>query len=168
MASAQKMDKPQIDKFTNDTTFFTTTERIAGNKGSLSSSAENIEAYAGNARGSIQLRLKVELTTFDHYFYRIDAGNNVLFKLADNTILAFKNITDVHSRREGIGPRITGRECWTAEAGINLSKEDISKILASPVTIIRIQTDEQDLNFDVNKKENEVLVKILQLIVSAR
>src|SRR6202012_2637619 len=86
---AQKMDKPQIDKFTNDTTFFTTAEKIASNKGALSSYAEDIESYMSSKNGVILLHLKIELTTEDHHRFEISPGNSISFKLADNSIINF-------------------------------------------------------------------------------
>ena len=168
MALAQKMDKPQIDKFTNDTTYFTTTEKIVGNKGSLASSAENIEAYLSNNKGDIKLHLKVELTVFDHGFFRISQGNNVLVKLSDNTIITLSNIAAVESKREGIGPRITGRLCWTAEVACALSPDVISKISSSTITTIRVEADGQNLDFDVKGKDSGIIKKMIGLIEASR
>ncbi len=168
IAFAQKMDKPRIDKFTNDTIFYTTTEKVAGNKGSLSSSAEDIEAYASNLHGSINLHLKVELTTFDHRHFNIAKGNSVIFKLADNTLLTIPVISDIGARREGIGPRVTGRECWTGEVAVNVIKDDIKRISSTAITAIRIQGDEENFDFDIKQKNDGVIKKMLELILNPK
>ena len=166
-ALAQKMDKPQIDKFTHDTAFFTTTEKIAGNKGSLSSSAENIEAYTSNKNGVINLHLKIELTTFDHNRFQVTSGNKVLIKLADNTLVTLTNIADVASMREGIGARVTGRECWTAVVALNTVKDDMARIWQSDITAIRIEADGQNFDFDIKTKDSKVIQKMFSLILAA-
>lgn len=167
IVQAQKMDKPQIDKITNDTTFFTTTEKVAGNKGSLSSSAEDIEAYLSYKNGIINLHLKVELTTMDHNFFRVSSGNKVLIKLADNTVVTLSNIADEHAVREGVGPRITGRLCWTADVACNLGKEDISRMSSSVIKVIRVEADGQNLDFDVKQKGSDIITNMFLLILNS-
>jgi hypothetical protein len=165
---AQKMDKPQIDKFTNDTTFFTTTEKIASNKGALSSYAEDIESYMSSKNGAILLHLKIELTTEDHHRFEISPGNSISFKLADNSIINFSNISYVLAKRESVGPRITGRLCWTGEVTVNVVKGDIAKITSSAATVIRVQTNQGNVDFDVKSKYSDVIKKAFVLILAAK
>jgi hypothetical protein len=168
IASAQKMAKPQIDKSTNDTTFFTTTEKIARNKGALSPYAEDIESYMSTKKGVMILHLKIELTTEDHHRFEVSPGNPVWFKLADNSIINFSNISYVQASREGVGPRITGRLCWTAEVAVNVVKGDISKISSSAVKVISVQTNQKNIDFDVKEKYNDVIKKAFVLILAAK
>src|ERR1700748_2675093 len=87
-AAAQKMEKPVIDKFTNDTTLFTTTEKISGGNGAFSSSNEDIKAYVSKLKGAVYLHIVVELSATYYHWFQVSNGNTVILKLADNSIIS--------------------------------------------------------------------------------
>jgi len=163
LAAAQKMDKSKIDKFTNDTTFFTTTEKVASNTSGLSS-LEVIEAYTANLHGVITLHLKVEFSAVDHRRFSITEGSNVIFKLGDNTNLTIPVMKGVDAEKEHIGSKFTGWACWTAEIAVNVIQDDIKKVTASGITAIRIPCDLGNLDFDVKPKFAPVLKNMLVMI----
>lgn len=161
---AQKMDKPRIDKITNDTTFFTTTEKVAGGNGAFSLSNEDIQVYASKLKGDIFLHTIVGLNVSFYKRFHAASGNVVIIKLADNSIINLPNIADVIAERKGGGTLATGRMCWTGELSMHASKDDIDKILSSVVTVIRVQTDEGNLDFDIKPKGSDIIKKSLTLI----
>jgi hypothetical protein len=58
--------------------------------------------------------------------------------------------------------------CWSADISFSVIKEDIQKIIASPVASIRIQTDAQNYDFDIKPKEAAAFTKMFQLILAAK
>jgi hypothetical protein len=168
LAKAQKMEKPQVDKFTNDTTYFTSTEKIAGGNGAFSTSNEDIKVYLSRVKGSVYLHFIVELSVTYYHQFQVSSGNNVILKLADNSIINLKNIASVQARREGGGTLATGRMCWIADIYSQPDQADAAKILSSAVAAIRVQTDEGNLDLDIKPKNAETLQKMFQLILAAK
>lgn len=167
LASAQKMEKTQIDKFTNDTSYFTTTEKIAGGNGAFSSSNEDIKAYASKSKGEIYLHLVVELSATAYHRFAVSSGNAVIIKLADNSIVNLNAVNNVQAEREGGGTLITGRMCWVGDVSTHIDKTNVAKMLSLAVVAIRVQTDANNLDFDIKSKDAATLTKMFQLIVAA-
>jgi len=169
--AAQKLEKPVIDKFANDTTYFTTTEKIAATKSSMSQSVENIEAYLSKKKGVVFGHFSLVLSIDDHKCYHVTAGNQILLKLADNSIVSLSCIDDRQPKRISYGSHFLKTldwACWSADIPFGLVENDFKKIAASPVVSIRIQTDEQNYDFDIKPKDTATLSKMFQLIVNAR
>jgi hypothetical protein len=165
---AQKLDKPRIDKITNDTTFFTTTEKVAGGNGAFSLSNEDIQVYVSKSKGDIGLHVIVGLNVSNYKRFHASRGNVVIVKLVDNSIINLTNIDDVTAERKGGGTLATGRMCWTGELSTHVDKVDINKILSSVVTVIRVQTDEGNLDFDIKSKGSDIIKKSFTLILTAK
>jgi len=170
-ASAQKVEKPVIDKFTNDTTYFTTTEKVAATNGSMSQSVENIEAYASKKKSAIFGHFNLIVTVADHKCFHVSNGSQILLKLSDNSIVSLSCIDDKESKRISYGShflKTLNWACWSADIPFKLTNEDIQKINASLVVGIRIQTNEQNYDLDIKPKDAATLTKMFQLIVAAK
>ena|ERR1700744_906373 len=161
--AAQKLEKPVIDSFLNDTTYFTTTEWIASN-GFWSLTVKNANFYLSKKNGVIFGHISATVTAADYKRFHVTAGNQILFKLADKSLVTFSAYEDEKAKHEGIG--LT--ESWTAYIPFSVVKNDIQRILASPVTAIRIQTDGMNYDYDIKPKDAAKLTKMFQLILDAK
>src|ERR1700744_3071116 len=86
--AAQKLEKPVIDSFLNDTTYFTTTEWIASN-GFWSLTVKNLNFYLSKKNGSIFGHISVDVTAADYNRFQINKDNQILFKLGDGSLITF-------------------------------------------------------------------------------
>ena len=102
--------------------------------------------------------------TADYKRFRVTKGNQILFKLADGSLITFLSFDDEVSKRKGIG--LT--EVWSADIPFSVGDEDIKKVLASPVTGIRIQADEMNYDYDIKPKDAGKVTKLFQLIINAK
>lgn len=163
--SAQKLLKPSIDKFTNDTVRSTTQVRFATVSGYLDIRVQFLTASVSAINNDVQLDLEVDIRKETYKFFRINKGSNTLLKLADNTIVKLSNVKDMDSQEHGFGGGImAATPCWATVMNYSLSKEDIQKLLSSNVTAVRVEADNQTFDFDIKPKDGDLIKKMLLLI----
>lgn len=166
-AFSQKLNKPIIDKFANDTTQCTTSERIAAIESFSSPTAAYLSAWTEKFEHQILLNFKVDVTTIDNKYFIIRKGDRALLKLSDNSIIEVVCLKDADVSRQNIKKGFIEREYFEADIIYYISPEDINKLLASQVTAIRIKTDDQVFDYDIKPKNSEVLKKMFKLFINA-
>ncbi|MBS1531929.1 MAG: hypothetical protein JSU01_16620 [Bacteroidetes bacterium] len=165
---AQKMDKPQIDKFTNDTTLLTTRASIA--KKDVGAYYQQLEIYCSKTQGEVTLHLIVDLPQREYYRYRIAAGSAILLKLADNALISLRSPADLISvtGAEKGGQFNQGISTWTVDIGLELSTQNLQRLSKVEVTAVRIPTDRSNIDMDLNSGDRAILQNMVLLIASAK
>jgi hypothetical protein len=165
---AQKMDKPLIDKFTNDTTLLTAKASIA--KKDVGAYYQQLEPYFSKVHGEITLHLIVDLPQADADRFYINAGSAILLKLADNTLISVPSATDIKSitGEERGGFLNQGISTWTADIGLELSAADVKKLLTTAITAIRVPTNKSNMDFDISFNDAGILQRMILLIDAAK
>jgi hypothetical protein len=165
IAFSQKLEKPTIDKFSNDTTYSTSQSRIASNGKNTSAVAAYIFADAFKVKNSYVLDLELDFTVEGHSLANILEGNKIYIKLADNSIITLADIKDAIGNAKTIKMGVVIRDFISVYAHYNISKADIAKILSGSVTAIRVEAQDQTFDFDVQPKESDTIKKMFQLLL---
>jgi hypothetical protein len=169
ISKAQKMGEPNIDKFTNDTTLFTSIEKIGTNVLNFNYS-EQLEAYYSKSNRFVYLHLIVELPDGAEKFFRVSEGNSILIKLADNTLISLQSLADVNAKIDDLPGGFLGQGIpyWRADVTLESTKETMAKLSSSVITAIRVQSDKSNIDFDINTKSSDIIKKMIQLINAAK
>jgi hypothetical protein len=167
-ALAQKMDKPVIDKFTNDTTLVTAKESIV--KKDVGAYYEQLTAYFSKSHGNIYMHLVVDLPQADFYRFRVGAGSTVILKMADHTTISLPCLVEVRSATgtEHGGFLNQGIATWTADVTLYLSNDQVNKLSHAGVNAIRIPSDRSNMDFDVKFQQAGVFQRMLLLITGTK
>lgn len=168
IAFSQKLNKPSIDKFSNDTIHSTSQEKIGSKDSFTSTSAEYLNAYLVKINSHVYLKLELDLTIDDHKYFVVDTGKKAFFKLVNNTVLSLANVKPVEATQQTIKNGFVQRDYLTTVMLYPISNGDIQKILASAVTTIRVEMDDQYVDFDIKPKNSDMLKKMFTLIISAK
>lgn len=163
-AFSQKLEKPTVDKFSNDTSYSTTQSRIASDGKNTSAVASYVFADAVRLKTSVVLNLELDFTLEGHSPDNILEGNKAYLKLGDNSIITLANIKDVVGVNKTIKMGVVIREFTSIYAHYNISMADVAKITSGSVTTIRIETQDQKFDFDVQPKESDTIKKMFQLL----
>lgn len=168
VALSQKLNRPSIDKFTNDTTYSTTQEKIASTEKFSSAVGNVLNASILKLHGKVFLSVEIDATFADNQFFTIAAGDTTSLKLADNTLVTLVCGENIPATGQIIKKGLIERKYWTARINYFIRKADVEKLLASPVTAIRIGIRDGHFDFDVTSKNSDVLKKMFLLITQAK
>jgi hypothetical protein len=89
---------------------------------------------------------------------------DVMLTMSDYSRLEIPNLNDSRAKREFYG-RVKN---WTDAVEIDLTNEQISKILTLPIRTIHIQANKQNFDFDLKLKESDVIKKMLVLVLNQK
>lgn len=144
LANAQKIKSDDADAFT-------------GNR--------NIKTNFVSLKGDFKIQLAAVAsktdTTFAMNFYfptgvtSVDEQSGVAFKLSDSSVLNFPYLGDYElcSRH---------RLC---NIYISLSRNNLANFLKNQVTIIRVKTSSQTLDFDIQEKQAQKINELINLLL---
>jgi hypothetical protein len=162
---SQTMDTPYIDKFTNDTTLFTTDQMIAHYKNENQGIRREINVYFAKYKGQVTLHFIVKLPTDEYRRFSISAGTTILVKLADNTLLTLSTTNDAIP---AAGETKNGYNCWQTDIIMALSSGDLEKLSLSAMTAIRIEVSPDNIDFDCLPNINAPVKNMISLITAAK
>jgi len=94
--------------------------------------------------------------------------NNVMIKLADNSILKLTDIRGALVVPPTIQNNGYSNGLCSAHFLYALSSQDISRINASQVTDFRVMSNKQTMDFALKSKGSNMFAKLLGLIVDAK
>jgi hypothetical protein len=166
LAFSQKLEKPTIDKFSNETIYTTTTEKIATTEKFSSTSASLLYAYATKIKGIIFIDFKLEVSV-DQPDCFLPKGKKVLLKLADNSTIELVNDTDFYAHHQDIKNGFIERTYWVATPTYLISPDNLSKLTSTNITAIRFEAITSVDDFDVTTKEAAVIKKMFTIISGA-
>jgi hypothetical protein len=168
IAFSQKLNKPTIDKFTNDTISSTTQEKIASSEKSTSTVAEILFASLSRVNDRYYLYAYINATKEDHDLFTMMTENNMILKLSDNTLIRLPVAKNTFSKIETIKRGFVERTYIVANVPYIISKENLEKLLSGSVTNIRVETGGTNIDFEINPKDRDVFKKMFALITGAK
>jgi len=166
-AFCQKLNKPVIDKFTNDTTLSTTQEKIGSTEKFSSTTATFLKASVYKIKGIYFLSVELDASSDNNYFI-VDKDNKILLKLANNNVVTLSNLNESDATHQTIKSGFVQRDYWVAIINYQLTKDDIAALSGSALTTVRVAADHQNFDFDIESKGSETLGKMLTLITSGK
>lgn len=163
---SQKLEKQVIDRFSDDTTKRTTMERIGAVDSFSSPEATYLSAGATKAGDVTFLDIELDATTINNYYFTVSNGDNLLLKLADNSVIKLTNSNNINTCKRWIKHGFIGREYFIANMAYAITNFQIDDIMASDVVAVRVETDNGHFDFDIKPNGNAILKKTFKLIRS--
>ena len=152
---AQKLDKPDIDKITGDTTLRTKIQ-ILSNPFAIVQHA----LTANISRAKHFTLLYFQLKDGIDIYYSVNRGDKAIIKFADGKLLEISAAVDEHSSIIAYGPPVaTG-----CDVPYDSTDEDIEILKNSKISVIRIMTTKGPFDYDIKDGKSEVIKKQLDLI----
>ena len=156
-ASAQKLEKPKIDKIKGDTTWSTSEERLYTHIGFGSSDIlyQKIEKIAG----VYTLVFKIDRNNGTN-FYGVRAEDITNIKFSDSCVLNLQptvsgpSDVNLHSN----GHRSIGLVFYA------LNQEQLVKLSTKAISFIRISSDKGDFDYEIKGKNSELIKNSIELI----
>ena len=166
-ASAQKLEKPKIDKITGDTSLMTSQETVYQKVNFLTGESITVKAFGYKDKLHCSIGFMIQKINGSHSsIFAIPNGAKAYFKLSDNTVLALNS--EISQISEGkVGD--TGTATYTKGVAVpiyTIPKEDIEQLVKAPITVIRIETSDGDIDLDVKPKNSEIIKKEVELITA--
>jgi len=152
---AQKMEKPITDKFTGSTSISTTLERIYATASPVTT---GVNVAVKKIDDNYILAVNIVIVNGES-FYSIDKDNMLSLKLADNTVLNLADAVATTSVEKlmGYNRRSESIIFYT------LSKDDMTKLMTSNVTAVRVATSKGDFDYDIASKYADLIKKEIAL-----
>ncbi|MBD1392654.1 hypothetical protein [Mucilaginibacter glaciei] len=158
IASAQKLQKPTIDKLTGDTTWTTSREKLFMHGNYLTGQGEVALCFLRAAKGSKDLIINLQVVNKSN-FPSMLTGSKAYFKLADNSTIPLTcAANDYH---------ISGSDLAVAGSAYGLytlTANDIAKLTSSDLTFLRVETTSGNFDCDIKPKNAEMFKKQFALI----
>jgi hypothetical protein len=149
IASAQKLERPIIDKFNNDTTLSSTSERIYAS----TSPAGGVNVAIKKISKSYILALEIIQVNGLHNI-SIEENAQASFKFADNSILnipASKAANSTEKLYPG-GNQRSELTCYYI-----LTKSDLDKLKTGEISIVRVLTSKGNFDYELKDKFKSVI-----------
>ncbi|WDF80973.1 hypothetical protein ACFGVS_04075 [Mucilaginibacter sp. AW1-7] len=159
-ASAQKLEKPEIDKIKGDTTWKTSDERIYTQLGFAT--GRLLYVYAEKIGTSYVLCFRIDNMNGPRV-WSIGPANITNIKFTDNSVLDLKPDVggDAHVTYGSQADRIINLVYY------KLEKDDIETLKTKSVSIIRIATDgAANFDYEIKPKNADLIKKDLELILT--
>lgn len=154
-ASAQKLEKPTIDKITGDTTLETKEQPLQSR---LSLSTHLIACSIIKARGLYLLYFHIK--EGGEWHIKIDTTDKAIIKFTDGKVLVLNAPLEEHSSiNYDATPVFTD-----ADFPYLLSSIDIDQLRNGKISIIRLNTSKGNFDYDISDGKSEIIKKQLELI----
>lgn len=154
-AKGQKLDKPDIDKITGDTTLRTKIQVLANPFAIIQ------HAITANiAKTKNFMLLYFHLQDGMDIYYSISRGDKAIIKFTDGKLLEISAAIDAHSSIISYGsPVATG-----CDVSYDLTDGDIETLKNNKISVIRIETTKGPFDYDIKDGKSEIIKKQLELI----
>lgn len=156
-ARAQKLQKPNIDKISGDTTLSTSEERIFTKVGLGPS--QILYAYVSKSKGIHTLVLKMDNNN-GVYIYHVTPNDVTNIKFTDGSVL---NINPgINSNSDDKSTSVGHRSILSVYYA--LSTKDIAQLKAKPISYIRIATSAAPMDYEIKEKNGDIIKNELALL----
>jgi hypothetical protein len=154
-ASAQKLQKPVIDKFTGDTTLETKEEPL---QSKLSLSLHLIGCSIFKSRGGYLLYF--HLKEAGKWHFSTAEGDLAIIKFTNGKLLQLSPVGEHNSKiMFDATPVFTD-----ASFPYGISSDDIEQLKNNDIAVIRINTSDGSFDYDISNARSEIIKKQLELI----
>lgn len=158
MLCAQKVHT-KVDKFTGDTTYYTKPEMIYSKPSFTGTVGEQLRftVVKFQQKTSIIFYLQTGKTSL----FSINSNDDCSIKLEDGNVINLKIINDdVSDFAPGSSRGSSGKIM------LDLSDEDISKLKASSISAVRINTSSKRFDYDIKSKNKNDIQKALNAVTA--
>lgn len=162
---SQKMEKPEVDQISGETTLRTSKETVFKNI-TFSGTLKELTAYGYQKENTKALSFEIEFNFGHSENFSIHKGDKAMLKLADNSIVTLFATSDNSSEtnKKKLGKSETTRLLML----YYLTPEDIKKLSDSNVKFIRFQNSDTDIDYELKEKNYPVIGKLVKMIADAK
>ena len=160
IASAQGMLPPKVDGFTHERTISTEAFSIA------SANEDYIIAYFTRTDSGYYLNLRVDLLPEHHDVFTIPGDNNILFRLADNSLLTLNVPKTIVAKSMILTDRYYTYTYWSATVVFPMTRDEIVRLSQTDKTGARVEAKEGNIDFGITSKESLTFKKLALLILA--
>ena len=163
VASAQKLQKPAVDRITGDTTWSTSKEKLYLHGNYLTGQGEGVLCWIKVNKDYKALVLNPQ-TMNQRTIYMITKGTKAYLKLSDNSTVTLTCATNDAGQAD-VG--VAGNAVITNGSAVgfyDISAEDIQKLSTTTLTFLRIETSSGNFDCEIKPKNAEMFKKQFALI----
>jgi hypothetical protein len=171
-AFSQKLLKPKVDMIRGDTIQATSEESVYFSLKLTGSSQLKTAAVKTGKYYFLDFRIKNENGVGHSTHYAIIKGAKAYLKLDDNSLVT---ISALGSEASNGKADLAGNQDLSVVATSSdmtmryiLSEEDVAKLSAHGVKVIRLETTKEDFDYEIKDKNAMVIGKVLQLIKTGK
>ncbi|HVW98606.1 MAG TPA: hypothetical protein VHA56_21745 [Mucilaginibacter sp.] len=154
-ASAQKLEKPDIDKISGDTTY-TVKEQMLANPFQVRGHYLGGNMVKGKRYYMIRFHVKEGLGDY----YSVYKGDKAVIKFADGTIINIFATFDEHASMTGSGLA----EMSESFLYYDLTDDDVKYLTEKKLAVVRIITSKDFYDFEIKDKHADVIQKQMLLL----
>ncbi len=164
-AYSQKMEKPEVDQISGETTLRTSHETVYKNI-TFSGTLQELTTYGFKKQDVQAIFFEIEFNVGHAEDFFIRKGDKVQMKLADNTIVTLAAAFDGTSvtNKKAVGRSVTTRLLMS----YLLTPEDVKKLSDSNVKFIRFQNSDTNIDYELKEKNYQVIGKVVKMIADAK
>ncbi len=154
--SAQKLQKPQVDKISGDTTWLTSSEKIFAKASFSGTVGEQLYVSSGKVNNTYILLFSIQ--TGKTSIFSMEEGQIIYIKLKSGTVVTLTNIKNNLSKYSSVSYG-SNSNCY-----YQITNEDIDKLSSSNLQFIRLEYSGGTFEYDIKDKFSEEIKKLVLLI----
>jgi hypothetical protein len=171
-AFSQKLLKPEVDLIKGDTTYSTSQETLHSTLKLTSSSQLKAAIVKSGRQFVLALTVKSQSMGGHPEIYSIVKDQKAYLKLDDNslvTLLAVGNkVTDANVGMSGSGAYAMESSTSSMMMWYFIEPTDVQKLTEHGVKVVRLETSNANLDYEIKEKNAKVISSLLQLFKSAK
>lgn len=154
--TAQKLEKPNIDKISGDTIWRTSSEKIFAKVSFSGTVGEQLYVSAVKVKDTYFLFFSIQTGKIS--IFSIDEGQKIYIKLKNDNLVTLTNIKSKVSKysNESYGSNSTGY--------YQITNEEMDKLISENVQFIRIEYSAGTFEYDIKDKFSEKIKNDVLLI----
>lgn len=153
---AQKDLRFAVDKITGDTLWTTGLEKLYSKASFSGTVGEQLRVAAGKTKVGVLISFSVQ--TGKTSLFGIDKESKAMLRLEDGTIVTLEARNDALSSNEGFSYGSSGMAHFTP------TSDDIGHLIKSPVKVIRIESSNGNMDYELKGKFSTVIMDQLDRI----
>ncbi|MES2062548.1 MAG: hypothetical protein V4456_11550 [Bacteroidota bacterium] len=163
--NAQKLLPPKIDKMTGDTTLKTSEERIFTSLSWTGGETDILYTYAAKYKGSKFLVFHINVTNGKRSsVFAVSKGSKAFLKIANGSIIELTAGTSEISESQVFSGTFGANTRGDAYPIFELTKELEEKFKGVSVVMVRIETTNGNMDFEIKEKKATIISKEIELI----
>lgn len=154
--AAQKLEKPQVDKISVNTTWITSSEKIYAKPSFSGTVGEQVYISAAKVKDIYLLFFSIQ--TGKTSIFSVEEGQKVYIKLENGTVVTLTNIKSNVSKYNSISYG-SNSNCY-----YQITTEDMDKLTSSNVQFIRLEYSGGTFEYNIKGKFSEKMKSLVLLI----
>ena len=164
LLNAQKLEKQIIDHISGDTSVSTKKEAVFSRTLMADVLAIKLVKIKLAKTNSISYSLEFEITKEYGHLFSVKSGSLVSIKFTDGSVITIPAAFDGYFDIKHAG----GESYYSGSAWYNLDGKNLSELKSKEISFIRIETSEATFDYEIKKKNADVVKKHLELITKSQ